>query len=373
MKDAGSNSGTNAAAKTAGVISLAALAGVALLSAFRRDEVIDRAGSSDALPREVLISAQNMIDNGVETNQGSHPETLAAFSTGVTGLPQFSTEPSVKLSEETSVMLVGGGVIPPEVASLIAARCFQLSKLPQGGDGSLLICSYATSEPSEGFARAQRIFSAAGATEINYLPPPDDPNFSLEEWNGLVDRASGIFFTGGDQKKIYSRLFSRNLLPELHSRFERGPCILGGTSAGTAIMSPTMIAGGPLVDLSDWPELYLHKTDFATFSHGISVVPFITDQHFSEKNRGMRLTHSVDLLGQAGIGVDENTAVHFLKGRFLDVYGEGGVTVVFPSPDGAQIFDKRITAGGRFDLHKRNIFVPADTIGSVALVSEIGE
>lgn len=280
-------------AKTAGVLSLAALAGVALLSAFRKDEDACIPDKDDVSPREMLVSFHHTQEPETPPDPGTYQDATQAIpSTSSHLIPLFPTEPSVKLSSDTSVVLVGGGVIPPEVASLIAARCTQISKLPNGGDGTLLICSYATAEPREGFARAERIFSAAGATNIAYLPPPEDPDFSIETWRSLVERASGIFFTGGDQKRIYSRLFNRNLLPELHSRIESGPCILGGTSAGTAIMSPTMIAGGPLVDPADWPDLFLHKTDLATFSHGISVIPFVTDQHFSQKKREERLSHA---------------------------------------------------------------------------------
>ncbi len=361
-------------AKAAGVVSLVALSGLAFLSAFQKNDDSSGANPEDVLPHEVLISLRNVQNQEAPSELQAHDDNSEIFTHSQPGVPPgFLIEPSVKLASESGVVLVGGGVIPPDVASLFAERCTQLSRFSNGGDGTLLICSYASAEPLQGFARAESIFSAAGATKISYLPLPDDPDFSIEHWMALVERASGIFFTGGDQKRICARLFNRNLLSELHSRFESGPCIIGGTSAGTAVMSPTMIGGGPDVEPSDWPELLLHKTDFATFSHGISVVPFITEQHFSQRKREGRLSRAVQLLGQAGIGVDENTAVHFVQGQFLDVYGEGGVTVIFPSSKGANEGEKKIPSGESFDLLKKTASLLPRTIRRVALESEIVE
>jgi cyanophycinase-like exopeptidase len=103
------------------------------------------------------------------------------------------------------------------------------------------------------------------------------------------------------------------------------------------------------------------------------VVPFITEQHFSQRKREGRLSRAVQLLGQAGIGVDENTAVHFVQGQFLDVYGEGGVTVIFPSSKGANEGEKKIPSGESFDLLKKTASLLPRTIRRVALESEIVE
>ena len=266
----------------------------------------------------------------------------------------FAVAPYPRIPEETSVVMVGGGIIPDAVLSMFALHCAASSALQGGGDGTLLVCSYATEEPEEGFRRALSNFERVGGQNITFMPLTDSPDFSIDEWRELVDRASGIFFTGGDQKRLYSRLQRCNLLPDLHARVERGPIVLGGTSAGTAIMSSAMIAGGSDLHPELWPELQLVKYGPVTLSPGFSIVPFVMDQHFSQRNRLPRLSTVVKFLGQEGIGIDEQTAVVFSGGRYLEVFGNGQATVVSPS-DSDELSLATLRHGNKFDLLTRTL------------------
>ena len=373
-------------AASAGALSLACLVGAAVVASFREDQHSARAESPlNALQLPALFPHHLPTENdsppgflaatGAATGVGtdgdgevdltgkadpasvSRKRSPLALEVGLKAvgveLP-FSLAPSVTLPQESSVIMVGGGVIPDSILSLVALRCAAAGALQNGGDGSLLICSYATEEPEEGFRRALVNFGRVGAGNVKFMPLPDDPEFSLEEWRSLVGSASGIFFTGGDQKRLYSRLQGFNLLPELHARVERGPAVLGGTSAGTAVMSPAMIAGGSEVDPVNWPGLPLVKSGSVTLSPGFSIVPFITDQHFSQRGRLPRLASTVRTLGQDGIGVDEQTAVVFSQGRYLEVVGNGQATVVSPS-HAEDLYLATLSPGSRFDLFTRTL------------------
>src|SRR5205085_2920967 len=58
-----------------------------------------------------------------------------------------------------------------------------------------------------------------------------------------INRATGIFFTGGDQLHITSLLGGTTMEDAICRRWQKG-VVLGGTSAGAAMMSGTMFIGG---------------------------------------------------------------------------------------------------------------------------------
>jgi cyanophycinase len=105
----------------------------------------------------------------------------------------------------------------------------------------------------------------------------------------------------------YAGTFLEN---ELRALLQRGGA-LGGTSAGAAICSKTMISEG----ICD-PE----------FKTGFGFLPeIIIDQHFAAKNRFERLRKAVQIHpGLAGLGIDESTGL-LLRGETATVLGEGKV------------------------------------------------
>ena len=142
-------------------------------------------------------------------------------------------------------------------------------------------------------------------------------NNEIVEW---IEACDIVWFTGGDQSRITATLMPKGQASEsvkaLHRLLERGGTI-GGTSAGAAMMSATMIVGGnsegalfegiaadPLIDQEDGPLLLGEGLGF--FLHGI------IDQHFDAKARLGRLILAVSQETREetkyGFGIDENTA-----------------------------------------------------------------
>jgi len=96
---------------------------------------------------------------------------------------------------------------------------------------------------------------------------------------------------------------------------------LGGTSAGAAMMSATMIVGG----LSEaTPRVGNVKMGPGMeFMHGV-----IIDQHFGQRGRSGRLLAAVAQYPHLlGIGIDEDTAL-VAQGDEFEVIGDGAVTVL---------------------------------------------
>lgn len=116
-------------------------------------------------------------------------------------------------------------------------------------------------------------------------------------------------------------LRDETLLALLQKRYHAG-IVFGGTSAGTAIMSHTMIKGDGDVDVID-PASVPSRPGLGLLTD------LIIDQHFIKRRRENRL-FSLLLTSKEtlGIGVDEGTALGIEGGRFAQVLGPKQVMVI---------------------------------------------
>jgi len=153
-----------------------------------------------------------------------------------------------------------------------------------------------------------------------------------------VKSADAIWFNGGNQNLHVDSLVNDNakatpLLKAVYEVFDNGG-VVGGTSAGTAIMSDPMIgAGKSLASLLDGvtnKDNYSNPDDnrvfirngFDFFNKGI------VDQHFIKRGRLGRLIRAANYTeSEFAIGVDENTAA-LINGNEVSVYGESGVIIL---------------------------------------------
>ena len=157
---------------------------------------------------------------------------------------------------------------------------------------------------------------------------------------GLGD-PSGFWFTGGDQMRIVQTMRGSEgqespLLQLVRRRLAEG-AVVGGTSAGAAVMSRRMIAGGdsfrallepPAASYSSIEE---QDSGRLSLDHGLGFIGSgIVDQHFDRKARLGRLVRALAETGETvGYGIDEDTAlVVDLAAGTASVAGRGSVTVV---------------------------------------------
>jgi cyanophycinase len=138
-----------------------------------------------------------------------------------------------------------------------------------------------------------------------------------------LDRATGIFMTGGDQNKILAVLHGTEAMAAIHRAHSKGACI-GGTSAGASALSNPMIAGGRRGSLP--------RSGMVKIAPGLGLTSrYLIDQHFNQRERLGRLVYAVLLYPEMiGVGVDEDTAAVFRPGGGIDVIGRGTVTIVNP-------------------------------------------
>lgn len=169
------------------------------------------------------------------------------------------------------------------------------------------------------------IFKQLGVKEVRVLcvrSRKEADNFSVAE---EIAKASGVFFTGGDQLRITGTLGGTAVHRMLHRVYGEGT-VIAGTSAGAAAISGTMIVGGD----SDAPP----KKEIFSMAPGMGLLEdVVIDQHFAQRGRLGRLlavvAHNPYILG---IGIDEDTAVVVRLGHELEVIGSQSVTIIDGHP-----------------------------------------
>ncbi|WP_419252728.1 cyanophycinase [Caulobacter sp. ErkDOM-YI] len=151
--------------------------------------------------------------------------------------------------------------------------------------------------------------------------------------------ADGVWFVGGDQARIVATLKTAKgedtpLLIALRARLAQG-AVIGGTSAGAAIMSEAMILQGDSLPALLRPLGATETADGEALAMGRGLGFFtggLVDQHFDRRARLGRLARAVATLPlsqRIGFGIDENTALVIdLATRSARAIGAGGVTIL---------------------------------------------
>lgn len=190
-----------------------------------------------------------------------------------------------------------------------------------GINARIVILTAATDLPIEVGQQYIRLFEELGAEDVRIVDTrsKEDAYSSIALQN--IEKATGVFFTGGDQARIVDTIKDTDLDAALHRRFSEG-IIIAGTSAGAAIMPDMMIFEG---DSETNPRMEIVK-----MSPGMGFFPgVIIDQHFLQRGRMGRLITALMQQKEAvlGFGIDENTAI-LVIGNKIQVIGEGAVTII---------------------------------------------
>ena len=220
-------------------------------------------------------------------------------------------------SEKQGKLLIIGGAEDKEGDCKILREFLRCAG---GTKAHIVIMTAATSLPGEVGDNYIRVFERLGAEDVRVLDTQTPEDANNPEYLEAIEQASGIFFTGGDQARIISCLKDTKLDAAMHKRYSEG-IIIGGTSAGAAMMPDMMIIEG---DSETNP-----RVDVVAMGPGMGFLPgVVIDQHFAQRGRLGRLVTAL-LLQPAvlGFGIDENTAI-LVSGDELEVIGESAVTVI---------------------------------------------
>ena len=189
-----------------------------------------------------------------------------------------------------------------------------------GTKARIVIMTTATELPREVGENYTKVFERLGAEDVRIIDTETREDASSSTALEAIQNATGVFFTGGDQARITSILKGTEIDTAIHNRYSEG-IVVGGTSAGAAVMPEIMIVEG---DSETNPRLEIVK-----LGPGMSFLPgVVIDQHFLQRGRLGRL---ISALAQQpavlGFGIDENTAM-VVTGSQLQVIGKGAVTIV---------------------------------------------
>jgi cyanophycinase len=189
-----------------------------------------------------------------------------------------------------------------------------------GVQAKIIIMTAATELPRETGEKYIDVFRRLGASEVRIIDTETREDASSPIALEAIDKATGIFFTGGDQARITSTIKDTEIDAAIHKRYSEG-AVVAGTSAGAAIMPDKMIVEG---DSQTNPRI-----EIVEMGPGLGFLPgVVIDQHFSERGRlGRLISALVQEPVVLGFGIDENTAIVVSDGQ-VEVIGEGSVTIV---------------------------------------------
>lgn len=173
-------------------------------------------------------------------------------------------------------------------------------------------------------AQYKAVFGELGVRRIDIVDLETRSDCEDPEWLAMLESATGIFFTGGNQLRLTTIIGGTSAAQTIRQGNARGVHV-AGTSAGAAFICQHMIAHG-----RSGPT---PKSGMATLSPGLGLTNrVIIDQHFRERDRlGRLLTALAYNPFLSGIGVDEDTAAFIGPDNIIDVFGSGGLTVIDPS------------------------------------------
>ncbi|ESQ74266.1 cyanophycinase [Asticcacaulis sp. AC402] len=261
--------------------------------------------------------------------------------------------PSAALAGDQGVLVIAGGAVEPDNTAIWGKF---IDALPHPESDRIAVIVSASGEPILSFESARKTLEKHGIARERVIlikaAVIDDPSTSEDErdWQKggfdadnlrIIATAGGVWLTGGDQVRT-ARIFYTSegqatpLLAALHERLKQG-AVIGGSSAGAAIQSGTMIASGdsftalttPVGNAADQSSM---NDGALVLGRGANFFPFgVIDQHFDRQARLGRLARAVTLTDgpKHGFGIDENTALIVdLKTARATVAGPGTVTLL---------------------------------------------
>jgi len=195
-------------------------------------------------------------------------------------------------------------------------------KLCGGKDARVMVIPTASLLDETG-PQYEKLFKTMGAKSMCVPIETREDCFDGETIR-ILEGATGIFITGGNQLRLSTILGGTPVARRIRKLNAEGIHV-AGTSAGAAIVSEHMIAGG--------------RSGASPRESGVELAPglgltnrVIVDQHFNQRQRMGRLLAALSFNPFAcGLGIDENTAGFIGPDGWMEVVGRGTVTVVDPA------------------------------------------
>ena len=227
----------------------------------------------------------------------------------------WGDEPTKKTG---ALVIVGGGGMPDPVRDRFVALA--------GGKGAAKIVVIPTASAladdkaeEAGYLTPWRKYDPAS---LIFLHTRSRDRANEPDFAKAIDDATAVWFSGGDQSKLTAAYLDTETDKAIRRLLARGG-VVGGTSAGAAVMSAVMIEGGD-------PKAQVGRGfGFETRA--------VMDQHFLARSRINRLLGVLaDHPTLIGLGIDEGTAF-VVEGDRWSVVGKSYVLACEVGPDGKPV------------------------------------
>jgi cyanophycinase len=195
------------------------------------------------------------------------------------------------------------------------------------GTGKVIVFTMASGVPLEVGPELVEEFKGLGVEDVAFYQLTREEALDPETAR-ILDGAGGIYFAGGVQTRLTDVLLDTPVHQKMLELYERG-CVVGGTSAGAAVMSGVMITGDERRTVEEGREWSTIEADNVVTVRGFGfLVEAVVDQHFVTRRRHNRLISLVlENPGLIGLGIDEATAVIVRPDGLYEVVGESQVVV----------------------------------------------
>lgn len=224
-----------------------------------------------------------------------------------------------------TLIIVGGGPRPDDIAKRFAELA--------GGNGAKILVFPQASGDQEGSGKASVESWTPLGLQARSVVLTRDQAMSMDT-AALFAGVTGIWFPGGDQSRITKIIGGTPIADAIRNHYKAG-AVVGGTSAGAAIMSTPMITGdekrvGGKRPTTDSTAAFISiDRDNVVTTDGLGLLPgAIVDQHFIRRKRHNRLISlALEHPNLVAAGIDEATAIEVQPDGTWRVLGESVVVV----------------------------------------------
>jgi cyanophycinase len=248
------------------------------------------------------------------------------------------------------LFIIGGGNRSEEMMQVFV----NLSR--QSAKKKIIIFPMAGGSPEESGQEMVEEFKNMGVQDVEYHILNREQALRAESVK-ILDNVNCVYFTGGDQSRLTEALVNTPIHKKLLEIYEEGG-VIGGNSAGAAVMSEIMITGDEKRREEDRAFAKI-QADNIIFTQGFGFIDTaIIDQHFVARRRHNRL---ISLIAEhpelLGIGIDESTAILVKPDETFEVVGEQNVIVYDATNAKISVLPSNKISGFHIMLH---ILKPGD-------------
>jgi cyanophycinase len=222
-------------------------------------------------------------------------------------------------SQEKGKLVIIGGVQTKEIIK-------KFVELAGGFNARIIVIPNAGSNPVKYSKKQVEEFENLGAKVDSLLftreTADDEVNLKKMDW------ANAVFFLGGSQTKLTRDMLGTKLLEKAFDIYNTGG-VVGGTSAGAAVMSEVMITGKELINKdSKNPFISIEKNNIEVKQGFGFLKTVIVDQHFLKRKRHNRLISIIlEHPNLLGVAIDESTSIIVYPDDIFEVLGNHQVLV----------------------------------------------